>query len=476
MKRRMLSLVLAVLLLTVMLAGCAGQKTFTTSEARNGVVRVLAFYEGNEYYDLDGEYLGTSTSQTPIYSGSAFGVGVAGEETDVFVTNRHVVESTTYDIVQMPIRYADGSVKQEYVYVELKLTGVYILLDDYGFTQANGLDTSRSVPCDVLYEADQDHADLAVIRAAEPISGRMALPLLDQSVKLEAGSTVYALGYPASTDSSTVDSSNSVTSYAGSADKVTVTNGIVSLHTNFVNDNDKKIQVIQHTATINHGNSGGPLITEDGVVAGVNTWGYGQNTSTGDQQAFASIEIEYVEDILDDLKISYDVYTPGKGGSSVALIAVVAVAAVAVIAVVLFLLLRKRPAPQPPVPPVPPTPPVPPVPPTPSTPDSRPRLQCTAGVFAGQRFSLDNSIRIGCDPQKNDLVYPAGTPGVSRVHCVLMVDGVTVWLKDLGSSYGTLLEGGRRLAANESVQLHIGERFYLGSEKEAFIIAPKGGI
>lgn len=57
-----------------------------------------------------------------------------------------------------------------------------------------------------------------------------------------------------------------------------------------------------------------------------------------------------------------------------------------------------------------------------------------------------------------------------------MVDGVTVWLKDLGSSYGTLLEGGRRLAANESVQLHIGERFYLGSEKEAFIIAPKGGI
>ena len=58
----------------------------------------------------------------------------------------------------------------------------------------------------------------------------------------------------------------------------------------------------------------------------------------------------------------------------------------------------------------------------------------------------------------------------------VMVDGVTVWLKDLGSTYGTFLEGGRRLAANETVQLRIGEKFYLGSEREAFVIAPKGGI
>ena len=475
MKRRALSIVVTVLLLAAMLSGCAGQKTFTTSEARNGVVRVLAFYEGNEYYDLDGEFLGTSTVQTPIYSGSAFGVGTTGEQTDIFVTNRHVVESEIYDYVVMPVTYSDGSVRQETVIVKLKLTGAYILLDDYGFTSANGLDTSRSVPCDVLYEADQDHADLAVLRAAEPIPGRMALPLLDQSVAPEAGSTVYALGYPGSTDRSTMDSSNSVTSYAGSVDKVTVTNGIVSLHTNFVNDNDKKIRIIQHTATINHGNSGGPLITEDGAVAGVNTWGYGQNTNTGDQQAYASIEIEYVQDILDDLKISYDVYTPGKGGNMTILIAAAAgVAVLAVIAVVLVLLLRKRPAPQPA--PQPGPRPVPPVPPVPSTPDSRPRLPCTAGTFAGKRFSLDNSVRIGRDPNKNDLVFPASTQGVSGVHCVLMVDGVTVWLKDLGSTYGTFLEGGRRLAANEAVQLRIGEKFYLGSENEAFVIAPKGGI
>ena len=57
-----------------------------------------------------------------------------------------------------------------------------------------------------------------------------------------------------------------------------------------------------------------------------------------------------------------------------------------------------------------------------------------------------------------------------------MVDNNTVWLKDLGSTYGTYISGGRRLAANEAVQLRVGDKFWLGSENEVFVIAPKGGI
>jgi pSer/pThr/pTyr-binding forkhead associated (FHA) protein len=108
--------------------------------------------------------------------------------------------------------------------------------------------------------------------------------------------------------------------------------------------------------------------------------------------------------------------------------------------------------------------------------DPRPRLQGLEGNFAGKRFALENSVRIGRDPNKNDLVYPQTTQGVSGVHCVLMVDGNTVWLKDLGSTYGTYVAGGRRLAANEAIPLQIGDKFWLGSEREMFVISPKGGM
>ena len=50
------------------------------------------------------------------------------------------------------------------------------------------------------------------------------------------------------------------------------------------------------------------------------------------------------------------------------------------------------------------------------------------------------------------------------------------YLKDLGSTYGTWLAGGQRLAANQAVQLKKGDRFYLASEQELYQITGKGSI
>ena len=52
-----------------------------------------------------------------------------------------------------------------------------------------------------------------------------------------------------------------------------------------------------------------------------------------------------------------------------------------------------------------------------------------------------------------DVVFPPDTPGVSG--------------NDLDSSFGTLLEDGRKLS-NESTDLKPGMRFYLGSNKFGF--------
>ena len=66
-----------------------------------------------------------------------------------------------------------------------------------------------------------------------------------------------------------------------------------------------------------------------------------------------------------------------------------------------------------------------------------------------------------------DVVFPPDTPGVSGKHCSLRWRGGSLFLTDLGSSFGTLLEDGRKLS-NESTDLKPGVRFYLGSNKYGF--------
>ena len=54
-------------------------------------------------------------------------------------------------------------------------------------------------------------------------------------------------------------------------------------------------------------------------------------------------------------------------------------------------------------------------------------------------------------------------------------EGGKILLKDLGSSHGTFVQPGMRLAANQTMELHVGDSFYLGTPQECFVIAEKRG-
>lgn len=437
MKKRILAWTLITLLLMTLLSGTAlaansGGKV--AAESRSGVVRIVALGPDG-YYSL----------------GSGFGVGEAGKETDTFVTNQHVVYGT--------YQLENGTI------MDLPAVAVWILKNSNAWNPATGLDTTQCIPCEILYVEESGYPDIAILKTAEPVAGRVALPLLDDESKLEVGDTVYSLGYPGSSDYT--EQGIYGEKWVAGVEDVTVTSGVVSRFTTSTTFGNTRL--IQHDAKINHGNSGGPLINADGAVVGINTYGFGQNVSSGDEQSFASVRISYVMEVLDDLDIEYDVYS----GVSVWLIVVIIVVVVlAAGAVVILVLKKKKPAASQPRTDSQPGPQVV----TAAAVDNRPRIQGLAGTFAGQRYTIEPSVRIGRDPNKNDLVYPANAQGISGVHCVLMVDNGQVWLKDLGSTYGTYLANGQRLAANEAVKLNIGDRFWLGSEKEVFVIAPKGGI
>ena len=473
MKKRVISLILAVCLLAALFCGC--QKTNIAAESRNGVVRILVMY----YCDVYKEDLFTGESvkyATDVFagnvSGTGFGVGKIGQPTEYFVTNRHVVEvSNVFEGITRESHKNEG---YELVYGKTTATRIYILKDDYAFDTTTGLDTSRVVPCDVVYQAPSDKPDLAIIQAAEKVEGRVALPLLAENREVDSGDTVYALGYPGSTDEATLDIITGDHEYAGSIEKVTITSGIVSLHTTF-NLLGSSTRIIQHTAQINHGNSGGPLLDERGAVVGVNTWSYGQDVTTGDAKTNASIEIDYVRDLLDEYKIDWEPL-PTTNFLLIGLI-VLAVLAVAVAGVAVYILVirpRQVPAvvaaPQPV--PAPSTPSAPPHAPIPG--DSGYRIQGITGSFAGRRFAIAGQLRIGRDPRRNDLVYPK-VPGVSGVHCRVAVVNGQVILTDLGSTYGTFVDG-KRLAANAPMVLKEGQRFCLGNDTQVFEIAKKAGM
>ncbi len=99
-------------------------------------------------------------------------------------------------------------------------------------------------------------SDLALIRAAEVPAGRRAIRIGDGS-NISVGIDVHAIGHP-------------------KGDSWTYTKGVVSqyrLGFDWTTDKEKhKADVIQTQTPINPGNSGGPLLDDNGILLGVNTF------------------------------------------------------------------------------------------------------------------------------------------------------------------------------------------------------------
>ena len=112
--------------------------------------------------------------------------------------------------------------------------------------------------------------------------------------------------------------------------------------------------------------------------------------------------------------------------------------------------------------------PAPPTPPAPAASnDSGYRLQGVAGVLEGRRFALPASgqLILGRDPNRCTVVLPANTAGVSGCHCAVWVENGELFLKDMGSTHGTFVTPGSRLAG--------GQAFWLGSQAQTFVVAER---
>lgn len=238
--------------------------TATTEDPANGILQVMLAYE-----DDGGQ-------RTYFTGGTCF---LINEE--YVVTNKHIFD---LDVVDS----ATGLTTRDIIMATLGLDELpdndpHLKL----FVFAN---RDTNVEATVHENAQSDVLDFAALQLSEKIYGRQPLVLGD-SDSIVQRDNVYAYGFPAdSISNKNFNTKDDVSISSGIVSKVTVTGSV---------------DIIEHTAQLNNGNSGGPLLNEAGEVVGINEF-------IVDQKNY-SIQINAIKEILDTWGIPY---TGGTGGST----------------------------------------------------------------------------------------------------------------------------------------------------------------
>ena len=97
-------------------------------------------------------------------------------------------------------------------------------------------------------------------------------------------------------------------------------------------------------------------------------------------------------------------------------------------------------------------------------------VEIIKGVMEGRKYLITGQRTLIGRAEAAVIRYPSDTRGVSRNHCELLQDVNGLMVRDLGSSWGTYIEGKGKIPENQPVALAEGDVISLGSEDVALII------
>ena len=157
----------------------------------------------------------------------------------------------------------------------------------------------------VVYYSSPSEKDIAILKLPSPTDKRVPLKLRE-SDSVSAGETAYALGFPA-------DSAYRQNFATFGLDDITMTRGIISKR---LNPAGVTFEAFQMDVSIGGGNSGGPLVDENGNVIGINTLG-ATDPQTGVPLGMNyAIIVDELTKILDGEQLEYTMAGGGLSGLS----------------------------------------------------------------------------------------------------------------------------------------------------------------
>ena len=466
-------LISAAALCAVMIPSSAAEH----SKAKDGVVYIESYftpnikkddyavfygYENASYGDLDlgGGYF--KTYNPAGFRGSGFAIGEAGKPISYIVTNAHVVVDRYAEYLSTNSTTAKTEVNSR----RADEVRVYFSYGSNDFMRAQ------------IYYVNEKK-DICILKLPEPTEKRKPL-VLCRSEDIDMDDEFAALGFPFDSD---LFMDN--TGLAYNIDDITMTRGAISRKST---DRDG-VQVYLIDVDIRSGNSGGPLVNSKGEVVGINTYSvYDSKYAIVIDELLAAVNRDVVPYMLSaelsdtaeteaemnltsetDETSQQAVTEPAEnttsGGMNVAV--TIAAAAFGVLCIVLIVVLVMRnkkgnasPSPAPAA--------------SSAVPDTG--VSHTAfitgikGVMAGRSFHVSGSAVIGRNPEKCSICFPVNTQGISGLHCEIRRNGSGYEIIDRGSSCGTFLGSGQKLAENVPTALPSGMYFYLGSTEQLFQI------
>ncbi len=228
---------------------------------RSGIVQVEAYYHPSK------------DEKVVVQTGSGFLINE-----DTFVTCYHVTDVS--DSIK--------DIEEYYTFINDKK---HEFDEDYVGIQV-------AVLGDVKMEAEliteSEAGDFAIYKLKDKLTTKKPLVICDSDYVNQTDS-VYALGYP----SNVTNFQKQLSYLAYKDDDVTITQGNVS-KTKYVHQEMPNFTLIQHSAYLSGGNSGGPLVNEQGYVVGM-----ANASSLWDNDYNYAIEFNQIKDLLDTLDIDY---------------------------------------------------------------------------------------------------------------------------------------------------------------------------